>query len=156
MSSTSITERQRALRKLMTTRRAWTPAATYFTSTAAVKFIKISSNDIVQVTGYGKQHVKPDGLPGSRALLADGTRRTELDVPFVAMVERFLLELKAGVLFFSVHFPDHAGWTTSFWPEDRLEWRSLIERDGIRGGIILMFENIKYNGIAMDLTGAEV
>jgi hypothetical protein len=155
MSSTSITERQRALRKLMKTPQCMDACCNLLHLNSGSQVHKDIVRAIVQVTGYGK-HVKPDSLLESRALLVDGTRSTEFDVPFVAMVERFLLELKAGVLFFPVHFPDHAGWTTSFWPEDRLEWRSLIERDDIRGGILLMFENIKYNGIAMDLTGAEV
>jgi hypothetical protein len=44
----------------------------------------------------------------------------------------------------------------SFWPDDRLEWRSLVERDEIRGGILLMFEHIKNNGVTIDVTGAEV
>jgi hypothetical protein len=111
---------------------------------------------IVQVTGYGKQHVKADGLLEPRNLLVDGTLSAKFNDPFAEMVERFLENLKAGVVFFPVHLPDHAGWNTSFWPEDRLEWRSKVERDDIRGGILLMFEHIKKNGVTIDLTGAEV
>jgi hypothetical protein len=111
---------------------------------------------IVQITGYGKQHVKNSGLIEPRQLLSDGTRSTTFNQTFQALVDRFLIKLRAGPVFFPVLLPDYKGWDDSFWPEDRLQWRNTVEREEIRGAILLMFENIKNHGIVIDLTGAEV
>jgi len=149
------TDRKRALKSFMATPQSMDACCNLLHLNSGSQVHKDIIRAIVQVTGYGKQHVKPDGIVEPRAHLADGTRSSKFGAPFEAIVDHFLNDLKAGVLFFPVHLPDHHGWTTSFWPEDRLEWRSLVEREEIRGGIILMFENIKNNGVTIDLTGAE-
>jgi hypothetical protein len=109
---------------------------------------------IIQITGYGKQHVKDTGLIEPRVLLPDGTLTFTSD--FQALVDHFLVELRAGVLFFPKILPNYTGWVDSFWP-DRPQWKDDgIARIEIRGGMLLMFEDIKTNGVTIDLTGAEV
>jgi len=111
---------------------------------------------IVQITGYGKQHVKAAGLIEPRELLPDGTLCTTFASDFQALVDHFLVELRAGVLFFPKLLPDYDGWKDSFW-EDRPQWKDGgIPRAEIRGNMLLMFEDIKNNGVSIDLTGAEV
>lgn len=148
--------RKRALQSFMSTPQSMDACCNLLHLNIGSQVHKDIVRAIVQITGYGKQHVKPDGLLEPRRVLADGTLSTKFNDPFKNMVGHFLEKLKAGVLFFPVHLPDHAGWDTSFWTDDRLEWRSLVERDDIRGGILLMFEHIKNNGVTIDLKGAEV
>ena len=69
---------------------------------------------IIQVTGYGKEHVKAGGLIEPRKLLPDGTLSTTFTKEFQALVDRFLNRLKAGVLFFPVILPRYEGWDKSF------------------------------------------
>jgi hypothetical protein len=111
---------------------------------------------IVQTTGYGKQHVKNTGLIEPRELLPDGTLCSTFTSDFQALVDHFLVELRAGVLFFPKLLPNYTGWADSFW-SDRPQWKDDgIARIEIRSGILLMFENIKNNGVNIDLKGAEV
>ncbi|KAE9367790.1 hypothetical protein N431DRAFT_494705 [Stipitochalara longipes BDJ] len=69
---------------------------------------------IIQVTGYGKEHVKPGGLIEPRKLLADGMRCTTFDQDFQAFVDHFLITLRAGIIFFPVLLPSYKGWDNSF------------------------------------------
>jgi hypothetical protein len=69
---------------------------------------------IVQITAYGKEHVKKCGLLEPRRVLSDGTHCTTFDKDFQALVDRFLIELRAGVIFFPVILPNYAGWSDSF------------------------------------------
>jgi hypothetical protein len=69
---------------------------------------------IVQVTGYGKEHVKEGGLIEPRKLLADGTHYPTFSRDFEALVDHFLIKLKAGILFFPVILPRYEGWDESF------------------------------------------
>jgi hypothetical protein len=152
----SAQERKHALQSFMSTPQSMDACCNLLHLKIGSQVHKDIVRAIVQITGYGKQHVKADGLLEPRRVLADGTLSTKFNEPFAKMVENFLEKLKAGVLFFPVHLPHHVGWDMSFWPDDRLEWRSLVERDEIRGGILLMFEHIKNNGVTIDVTGAEV
>ncbi len=133
--------------------------------TAICKDIRLKSGEqvhkdiiraIVQITGYGKQHVKAAGLIEPRKVLPDGTLCTTFASDFQALVDHFLVELRAGVIFFPKLLPDYEGWKDSFW-EDRPQWKEGgIPRAEIRGNMLLMFEDIKKNGVSIDLTGAEV
>jgi hypothetical protein len=112
---------------------------------------------IVQITGYGKQHVKVAGLIEPRERLPDGALCTTFASDFQALVDHFLVELRAGVLFFPKLLPDYDGWKNSFWTADRPQWKDGgIPRAEIRGSMLLMFEDIKNNGVNIDLMGAEV
>jgi hypothetical protein len=42
-------------------------------------------------------------------------------------------------------------------PKDRFQWKSTFEEQAdIRGGMMLMFENIRNNGLTIDVSTAEV
>jgi hypothetical protein len=114
---------------------------------------------IIQVTGYGKKYPKNCGLIEPRNQFSDGTHSSVFTEPFQFIVDDFLDNLRAGVIFFPDNLPDYAGWDVSFWGElggDRLRWNSKPEKEEIRVCMLLMFENIKNNGSPVDLTGVEV
>lgn len=152
-----LNERQRALEDFIATPQTMDAICNSLHLIYGKQVHKDIVRAIVQITGYGKQYVKDCGRIEPRKLLRDGTHSTTFNPNFEALVEHFLFKLKAGVVFFPIHLPHYHGWEDSFWDEDlRFQWNTSVEREDIRGGILLMFENIKNNGAAIDLTKAEV
>jgi hypothetical protein len=192
----SVKERKRALQEFMASPKSMDAICNSLHLISGSQVHKDLLRAIVQITAYAKEYVKDCGLLEPRKVLSDSTLCTLFEPDFQALVDRFLVNLRAGVIFFPVILPNYDGWTDSFctyWERslfffwavslgsavtmsrstqnnpinqlltihylgtgDRLQWSSSLERDDIRVGILLMFENIKNNGIAIDLTGAEV
>ncbi len=95
---------------------------------------------IVQLTGYGKKHVTPDGLVQPRAGGLPGfTPR------FRQVVEDFLVKHKGSIIFFPTILPGYTGWNSSFLDE-RLQWNKEEDRDAIREGLLHLIELIKKEG----------
>jgi hypothetical protein len=110
----SLKERKSALREFMASPKTMDAICNSIHLNNGSQVHKDLLRAIVQITAYGKEHVKKCGLLEPRRVLSDGTHCTTFDKDFQALVDRFLIELRAGVIFFPVILPNYAGWTDSF------------------------------------------
>ncbi|KAK0118708.1 Protein Jade-1 [Cadophora gregata] len=114
---------------------------------------------ILQVTGYRRAHIKQAGMILPRA---NGDFTSE----FKALVEHFLEKLGCGSIFFPEIVPDYEGWADSWTHGDRYTWvrgkpqgepteygglPTPSDKDRIREAVMLMFENLRDHGTALDL-----
>ena len=107
-------ERTRALKAFMTTPQSMDAICNALHLWKGEQVHKDLLRAIIQVTGYGKEHVKAGGLIEPRELLTDGTRSATFAKDFKEYVDHFLNQLKAGILFFPVILPRYEGWGKSF------------------------------------------